>query len=321
MSRQAERLEHRPACGWLERSAASLRAAARGWPLLPTPPRLGRVHGRSLGLDGARGLNSRASKSVVVAAAAPPGSQLRPTRFSASTGHGHTTCVGIQPNQPLQRTGSRAAALRTRWPAAERQLVRPPTKAAAPGESRHLAGVVLLAMSLPLVACASRGRQAPPPDKEALQASVEAAVYSAVLTQAFVRPETRELVVEATPQLPTYMLKGTYHELLPVLERAQANAHALPASISASVPVTLLSEAEVSVAFPTARDWQSFFRAYPESDGLIELSAIGFDPSQQQALVYGWRACGGRCGYGALFLLEQHQGQWVIRERLWEAIA
>ena len=123
MNRRAERLEHKPACGWLERSAASLRAAARGWQLLPTPPRLGRVHGRSLELDGARGLNNRASKSVFVAAVAPPGSQLRPTRFSASTGQRRTTCAGIQPNQPLQRTGSRAAALRTRRPAAERQLV------------------------------------------------------------------------------------------------------------------------------------------------------------------------------------------------------
>jgi hypothetical protein len=124
MSRRAECLEHRPACGWLERSAAPLRAAARGWQLLPTPPRLGRVHGRAFELGGARGLNSRAAKSVFVAAAAPPGSQLRPTRFSASTGHGRTTCAGVQPNQPLQRTGSRAAALRSHRPAAERQLVR-----------------------------------------------------------------------------------------------------------------------------------------------------------------------------------------------------
>jgi hypothetical protein len=118
--------EHGPAHGAFERSRASGQAAARCWRLLPTPPWLGRVLGRPFRRDGARGRNTQASMSVRAEGSAPPVAQLRPTLLAASTGQGRTASAGAQPNQSLQRTGSRAAAYRTRRPAAERQLVRRP---------------------------------------------------------------------------------------------------------------------------------------------------------------------------------------------------
>jgi len=98
------------ACGGLERSAASARAQARCWRSQALPLRLGRVLGRPFRRDGARGLNIQASRSVPVAAAARPGSQLRPTRLAASTGRPpHIGCLA-QPNQSLQQTGRGAAS-------------------------------------------------------------------------------------------------------------------------------------------------------------------------------------------------------------------
>jgi len=117
-----------PACGVLERSLARLQAAAGCGRLQAPSPRPGRVHPRPLRRDGARGLNSQASKSVSLAAAARPGSWLRPTRWAASTGRPpHIGCLA-QPNQSLQRTGRGAASSTSRLggprPAAERHLVR-----------------------------------------------------------------------------------------------------------------------------------------------------------------------------------------------------
>jgi hypothetical protein len=120
--------EHRAARGIIERSAASGQAAARCWQLLPSPPGPGCVHGRPLRRDGARGLNTRASKSVSVAAAARPGSWLRPTRSAASTGHGLTTLAGHSLTSPCsRRAAARRGSRRERCgprPAAEGQLVR-----------------------------------------------------------------------------------------------------------------------------------------------------------------------------------------------------
>ena len=128
MIRRDDCCEHRPACSWLERSRALPRAAARGWQLLPIPPRLGRAHGRPFGRDGARGHNIRAQKSVEAASAARPVSQLWPTRWAASTGLPPHDGHFAQPNQPLLPTGRGALSPKPRLgrprPAAEGQVVR-----------------------------------------------------------------------------------------------------------------------------------------------------------------------------------------------------
>lgn len=56
--------------------------------------------------------------------------------------------------------------------------------------------------------------------------------------------------------------------------------------------------------------WSSFYEAYPNSQGLISLSRIGFGLDKQQALVYYGNIAGETSGSGAFFLLEKINNHW-----------
>ena len=58
--------------------------------------------------------------------------------------------------------------------------------------------------------------------------------------------------------------------------------------------------------------WDSFYRRFPDSPGLIHVSRVGFDREAKQALVYIGRTCGFLCGDGYLVLLVSEHGKWTI---------
>lgn len=56
--------------------------------------------------------------------------------------------------------------------------------------------------------------------------------------------------------------------------------------------------------------WPEFYRRYPESGGLIEFSAVGFDVNKIIAVVYMGHSCGPLCGGGTFHVLEKSDGKW-----------
>ena len=56
--------------------------------------------------------------------------------------------------------------------------------------------------------------------------------------------------------------------------------------------------------------WDEYYRQYPESGGLIELSAVGFNVDKTVAVVYIGRSCGPLCGGGTFHVLEKVDGKW-----------
>jgi hypothetical protein len=56
--------------------------------------------------------------------------------------------------------------------------------------------------------------------------------------------------------------------------------------------------------------WPAFYKQYPDSGGYVEVSAVGFDRSKTQAMVYVSHYCGGLCGGGSYHLLEKSGGTW-----------
>jgi hypothetical protein len=56
--------------------------------------------------------------------------------------------------------------------------------------------------------------------------------------------------------------------------------------------------------------WDGFYRQYPGSGGLIELSAVGFNRDKTVAVVYIGHGCGMRCGGGTFHVLEKKDGKW-----------
>lgn len=56
--------------------------------------------------------------------------------------------------------------------------------------------------------------------------------------------------------------------------------------------------------------WDEYYRQYPESGGLIEFSAVGFDVKKTIAVVYMGHLCGPLCGRGTFHVLEKRDGKW-----------
>ena len=56
--------------------------------------------------------------------------------------------------------------------------------------------------------------------------------------------------------------------------------------------------------------WPEYYRQYPESGGIIEFSAVGFDEHKSIAVVYMGHSCGMLCGGGTFHVLEKSDGKW-----------
>lgn len=56
--------------------------------------------------------------------------------------------------------------------------------------------------------------------------------------------------------------------------------------------------------------WDQYYRRYPKSGGLIELSAVGFNVDKTVAVVYMGHGCGDLCGGGSFHVLEKVDGTW-----------
>jgi hypothetical protein len=59
-----------------------------------------------------------------------------------------------------------------------------------------------------------------------------------------------------------------------------------------------------------ATGWKAFYDAYPESGGIVEFSAVGFNHSKTIAMVRMSTLCGSLCGGGTYHLLQKKNGKW-----------
>ena len=84
-------------------------------------------------------------------------------------------------------------------------------------------------------------------------------------------------------------------------------------------PYTLLTEAERKAAFGRSPgDWPAFYQMYADSGGIIELSAVGFNPDKTVAVVYMGHRCGSLCGGGEFHVLQRNKEKWV--DLKWEGL-
>ena len=82
-------------------------------------------------------------------------------------------------------------------------------------------------------------------------------------------------------------------------------------------------EPQGTIIFVTANDvavlaandsggWDAFHKKYPNAFGLTFVSAIGFNTSHDEALVYLGNQCGISCGTGYFALLRKKKGKWEV---------
>lgn len=90
------------------------------------------------------------------------------------------------------------------------------------------------------------------------------------------------------------------------------------ASFKLGTPPKLISSEELKSIFDRGK-WASFYRQYEDSDGLIELSAVGFNSDKTVAVVYMGHSCGALCGGGRFHVLQKKEGKWAPLEWLGES--
>jgi len=80
------------------------------------------------------------------------------------------------------------------------------------------------------------------------------------------------------------------------------------------VPIAFANQ-ETLNSFPRQdpeKYWAQFYQKYPGSNGVIELSAIGYSPGQDRAIVRVDQGCGMLCGNGYIVALRRAGGVWRI---------
>jgi len=93
-------------------------------------------------------------------------------------------------------------------------------------------------------------------------------------------------------------------------------AHPLNLDVSYQVLSAKL-RAELFADVAPALGWQQFNARFPDANGWVRLSHVGFSDDYRQALVYLEHQCGAACGTGHLFRLEATtQGDWIVADGL-----
>lgn len=81
---------------------------------------------------------------------------------------------------------------------------------------------------------------------------------------------------------------------------------------SLDVPVVLLSNQAVDEIFAAEDGWERFYEQYPNSQGMMAISRVGFSPSKQQALIYVGNQADFLAGEGDYVLLLKEGGKWKV---------
>jgi hypothetical protein len=81
----------------------------------------------------------------------------------------------------------------------------------------------------------------------------------------------------------------------------------------------LLAQEELNATFRNGMNgnssmggWKTFYERHPDSEGLIELSAVGFNADKSIAVVFIGYHCGEECRGGEFRALENKGGKWQI---------
>jgi hypothetical protein len=98
-----------------------------------------------------------------------------------------------------------------------------------------------------------------------------------------------------------------------------ANTHSVPFRPSFQLPVAyeLVDKAEIDAIFKKGGWWKDYYSKYPNSQGFLTLSRVGFSTDGKQAVLYAKNGCGGKCGTSTYVVMERVEPGWkVVKEIL-----
>jgi len=106
--------------------------------------------------------------------------------------------------------------------------------------------------------------------------------------------------------------ESTYDPVIAAYRAANKTASLLQPKFDLPVPYKLVSTSWIQGLFAkNGGGWKEFYANYPNSGGLISMSAVGFNADKTIALVYMGHSCGGLCGSGGYHVLKKINGSWA----------
>lgn len=97
-----------------------------------------------------------------------------------------------------------------------------------------------------------------------------------------------------------------------------ATNHPAPFSPSFHLPVPyeLVAKAEIDAIFKKGGWWMDFYKKYPDSQGLLTLSRVGYSADRKQAMFHAKNHCGGKCGTGSYVVMEKTNRGWKVAKEV-----
>jgi hypothetical protein len=159
-------------------------------------------------------------------------------------------------------------------------------------------------------------------------------IYSSVIKQLYVQPNTRQVIIEERtfrydfavendePWREKNKKKGvSIDESAADDYEAKNNSKWLLNKNSFKLPmkISLITDDDLRSIFHGSwgdLEWINYYRRFPESRGFVMLSRIGFNTERTQALVYVGSRCGPGCGDIHFLLLEKANGVWTTKKAI-----
>jgi len=190
---------------------------------------------------------------------------------------------------------------------------------------RWLAPIVVCLLLL--AGCANpspTANPAPTPDFDA----EELAVYAALIEQRYASGHQLIVIEEETSpfiqpdefdsalQRVKENLPGLSDATLEDFRAKNQEPHPVGSGLKLDVNVVLISQAEMTEIFQDSDGWDTFYDRYPDSQGVMTLSRVGFNAAMDQALVYVGNQSHWLAGAGYFLLLSKIDGRWTIQSEM-----
>ena len=157
-------------------------------------------------------------------------------------------------------------------------------------------------------------------------------VYSALINLEYVKDGIKLIVIDdytTTSISPGISeLKENFRQEMPESQQETIDGfrkinqlrYLLKRQFSLPVDYVLVNEKEINDIFPK-KGWDSFYEKYPNSQGEMTLSRVGFNTAKSQALVYVGNQSHFLSGEGYIFLLVKENNIWKVKQKesTWES--
>ena len=88
-------------------------------------------------------------------------------------------------------------------------------------------------------------------------------------------------------------------------------------SLSCRFNYEVASSAQLEPFFKKgAGSWMAYYKQFPNSQGVLTFSQVGFSKDRTQAMFYYSNVCGGLCGGGSYVVMNKHNGSWIIEKEI-----